>query len=881
MHHPSEKILFPNYTQISSIVPLYLWKILRALSICVAISLVVTLFIYPKTGLFLLWKIAVPLLPLIFLILPGLWRNVCPLAALNQTPRIFGFTKGLAHTDRIKEYSFVIGIVLFFVLVTLRKIVFNDSGTASALLILFALVFAFLGGLIYKGKSGWCSSICPLLPVQRLYGQTPFITLPNSHCQPCVGCTKNCYDFNPSVAYLADQYDDDKQYTGYRRFFAAALPGFILAYFLVPPFPQSTLVALLFHTSTLLIVSIGIFFFLETFAKVSANKLTALFGACAFSVYYWFSLPILLSSVQHIFNAPIPSPILWVLRSLLGGAICIWLYRTYMTEKKFIAQAIAANVSQSVKIGAGANESFKKMGQKEQATITFVPDQKTIASEHGRSILELTESCGLSIESGCRMGICGADPVAVVEGFENLSAIGDSEKATLERLGLADNTRMACCARIRGNAKVSLTPDKKTGAAKIQNSNFDESIKNVVILGNGIAGVTAADHVRRLHPECNIHLISREKMHLYNRMGISRLIYGRSAMQGLYLLPDTWYDEQKISCWINTHVSAIDIHTHKVELATGDLLEYDKLIIATGSSSYIPNIEGYGALGTFSLREAEDALSIRDFAQRHHCKKAVIAGGGLLGLEAAYALHKLGLHVTVLERGKWPLQRQLNLKGGIVLKEYLVGLGLNILVESETKIIKSSTDKRVNNIVLQNGTELPCDLFLMCAGVQPNISLAKAAGIATHKGIIVDACMQTSIESIYAVGDAAEFKSQNYGLWPVAVDQAEIAAINAMGGHKEYTGFVPATMLKVVGAEVSSIGALEMTTPTDTIIELEEPSHNKYRRLIISENKIVGAILIGYPTDGPLVTKAIKEKRDVSPVLLDLKNGNWQVLESL
>jgi len=195
-----EKVIFPNYTQIPTKVPLKVWHLFRALSITFAVFIVLILFLYPDKGLFIIWKLLFPLLPIVFLFIPGLWRNICPLAALNQLPRLFGFSRGLNPSNRIKEYGYVIGISMFFILASSRKVVFNESGIASAFLIFSALTFAFIGGIIYKGKSGWCSTICPLLPVQRLYAQTPFVTVPNSHCKPCQGCAKNCYDFNPSVA---------------------------------------------------------------------------------------------------------------------------------------------------------------------------------------------------------------------------------------------------------------------------------------------------------------------------------------------------------------------------------------------------------------------------------------------------------------------------------------------------------------------------------------------------------------------------------------------------------------------------------------------------------------------------------------------------------
>jgi len=217
--------VFPNYMQMRRRVPLWVWHVVRVFSVAGALVVVALLVAVPATGLKVFWRFIVPLLPLLFFIAPGLWRNICPLAALNQMPRNLRFTRALAAPKWLREYGYVIAIVAFTAVVASRRPLFDHSGVATAVLLLAALGGAFVAGTFFRGKSGWCSSMCPLLPVQRIYGQTPLLTLPNSHCQPCVGCTKNCYDFNPKVAYLADLYDRDQHWSAYRKFFVGAFPG--------------------------------------------------------------------------------------------------------------------------------------------------------------------------------------------------------------------------------------------------------------------------------------------------------------------------------------------------------------------------------------------------------------------------------------------------------------------------------------------------------------------------------------------------------------------------------------------------------------------------------------------------------------------------------
>jgi NAD(P)H-nitrite reductase large subunit len=254
----------------------------------------------------------------------------------------------------------------------------------------------------------------------------------------------------------------------------------------------------------------------------------------------------------------------------------------------------------------------------------------------------------------------------------------------------------------------------------------------------------------------------------------------------------------------------------------------------------------------------------------------VIAGGGLLGIEAGYALHKLGLRVTVLERSDRPLRRQLDARAGQVLREYLQGLGIEVLLRAETAAVQGET--AVQRVALRDGRSLDCDLFLVCAGITPNTELARGAGLEIRRGIVVDDHLRTSAPEIYAVGDAADYRGQVSGLWPVAVEQAETAAINVVGGDKTYAGSAAATILKVVGVDLASIGRFEPASSAERVIALEEADEHRYRKLVLDQGRIAGAILLGYPQDAPAVTAAVKHQVDVSPHLRALEAGDWQVL---
>jgi NADPH-dependent 2,4-dienoyl-CoA reductase/sulfur reductase-like enzyme/ferredoxin len=875
--------VFPNYLQMRQPLPLPLWYAARVLAIGLALALVVVLVVKPSLGLTIWWGFFIPLLPLWFFLAPGLWRNVCPMATLNQTPRLRGFTLALTVPAWAREYGYLFGFLLFMALAATRKVVFNTNGVALAVLMLAALGSAFLGGYLFKGKSGWCSSICPLLPVQRVYGQTPFLVLPNAHCQPCVGCAKNCYDFNPHVAYLADLYDEDTHHADYRRLFVAAFPGFIAAFYTVPNPPAISTVEMYLRFLLYMAISAGSFLALGALVKTTPSRLTALYGAAALNLYYWYNTQNLARQVERSFDVQVPDAAVWIGRGAVLALTLLWLWRTARKEPVYLAEAAGALPPTRVAPAGAAALRRQSEADAGGAEVVIEPEGRRLAAQPGRTLLELIEANGMRIEAGCRMGMCGADPIAVVTGMENLSPVRADERGTLERLGLAENARLACCAKVQGAVSIALTPERPAAPtpSQLAGFRFDAAITRVVVIGNGAAGITAADHLRRRHPACEITVVGREPHHFYNRMAIERLIYGRSAMQGLYLLPESWYEEHDVSCLLNTRAVAIGREVKEVLLGTGERLPYDRLILATGSSAAVPLIEGLPMSGAFVLREADDAIEIRAFAQEHNCWQAVVAGGGLLGLEAAHALHRLGLRVTVLERSPWLLRRQLDARGGVYLREYLEALGLEIVLSAETAAVYG--DGRVAGVRLVDRREFPCDLFLTAAGIAPNVALARQAQIEVRRGVVVDDFMRTSDPSIFAAGDVAEHNGEVTGLWPTACDQAEVAAVNAVGGEKRFTLTTPVTMLKVVGVDLLSVGRFTREAPEDrAIVQIEQSdTGHRYRRLVIADGKIVGGILLGYPLDAPNVTAAVRQQVDVSGCFDELRTGRWEALASL
>ena len=290
---------------------------------------------------------------------------------------------------------------------------------------------------------------------------------------------------------------------------------------------------------------------------------------------------------------------------------------------------------------------------------------------------------------------------------------------------------------------------------------------------------------------------------------------------------------------------------------------------------FIPSIEGWGLSGSFALRHIDDALGLRDYARHHDCQHAVVLGGGLLGLEAAHALIRIGIRVTVVDRNPWILNRQLDTEGGTLLVQILRELHMEVVLNGDAFHLAGGD--RIEGVQLKDGRLIECDLLLVSAGVRPDMTLAQAAGLTVDRGLVVDDEMRTSDPVIYAAGDLAQHRGTVYGIWPASVEQAKVAAANALGDHQVYEGTVPVTQLKVVGVDLFSLGDFN-AAEGDEEIRLLEADERRYRKLILSEGRIKGAIVLGYQQQAADVIRVSKEHLDLTAYLEDLRAGRWEVL---
>jgi NADPH-dependent 2,4-dienoyl-CoA reductase/sulfur reductase-like enzyme/ferredoxin len=509
----------------------------------------------------------------------------------------------------------------------------------------------------------------------------------------------------------------------------------------------------------------------------------------------------------------------------------------------------------------------------------------TVLARDGESLLELAEANGVPMEAGCRMGICGADPVRIDAGLENLSRIRRSEQSTLDRMGLPPGCRMACSARVQGPVTVAPTveaDDEDTtdpGQISISASfPVNPEVRRVVVIGTGIAGITAVEEVRKLHSGVEITVIGAERHDFYNRMAISRLVDEDTTPDKLSLMSPDWARRRRVLYLPGVSAGAINRERREVVPEEGVSLPYDRLVLAMGARSRIPAIQGIDLPGTFALRTIDDALEVRRHVGGLSSRRAVIVGAGLLGLEAAYHLVQAGLRVWIVGRDEWPANRQLDQQAGGLLSQMLQDLGIEYLPNSEPRRLLGQDT--MEGVELMDGHVLEAGLCLVAAGIVPEVDLARQAGLEVVQGVVVDDHMRTSDEAIYAAGDVIEYHGRSFGLWPASVDQAVVAGTNLLGGDIPYHATMAPAQLKVPGIDLLSVGEIIPRGPEDREIRITDRHARHYRKLVLREECAIGAIAIGSPTLFDGIIDAVQVGRDLSAQLAAIERGDWSALAS-
>jgi nitrite reductase (NADH) large subunit len=381
-----------------------------------------------------------------------------------------------------------------------------------------------------------------------------------------------------------------------------------------------------------------------------------------------------------------------------------------------------------------------------------------------------------------------------------------------------------------------------------------------VIVGNGATAVLAAEALLKESPGATVEVYGDEPYLAYRRPQLPDFLAGGVEEERILIHPAAWYEEKGIAVQRGALVVGLDPAAGAIYLADGRKVGYDRLLLTTGSTAFVPPIAGANVPGVFSLRTVDDARAIREYAASR--SYAIVIGGGLLGLEAARGLSSLGLRVTVIELYGWLLPRQLDQDGAAILTEIIEGMGIRVITGVATECVIE--EECLARLRLKDQRVLPAEVILVSAGVRPRVELAREAGLAVNKGVVVDEHLRTSAAGIYAAGDVAEFEGRVYGILPAVWDQAPIAAANMVGREVVYSGTVPTTTLKVVGVDLTSIG--EVNPEREGAVELRraEPEAGRYIKLVLREGRLVGAILLGERKRVRLFTKLIAEQVDVS-----------------
>ena len=384
---------------------------------------------------------------------------------------------------------------------------------------------------------------------------------------------------------------------------------------------------------------------------------------------------------------------------------------------------------------------------------------------------------------------------------------------------------------------------------------------HVVIVGSGVAGVTSARILREKDPKAKISIYTDEKHLYYLRPRLYEVLSGEANPQEIYVFSEQWYEKRGIKVHLNTKVLGLETDKKQLILEDYSRVNYDKVLLANGAHPFIPLIKGVEKIGVFALHSIKDALTIKEYTKK--TRKTIIIGGGLLGLEFAVSLRKLGQQVEVVEIFQRLLPRQLDQDGATILKERIETRGIKIVLGVKTEEILGI--KTISGISLNSGKELCGNLVIISAGVRSNINLALEAGIKVEKGVVVDQYLQTSVDDVYAAGDVAEFEGRVYGIIPAALEQAKISAINMVGREKQvYKGTTPSTILKIVGIDLTSMGLINPEDPKYEEIKKINEEKGIYKKIVLEQGKIVGAIILGDKKDVTWIRKLMNQQIDVT-----------------
>lgn len=376
-----------------------------------------------------------------------------------------------------------------------------------------------------------------------------------------------------------------------------------------------------------------------------------------------------------------------------------------------------------------------------------------------------------------------------------------------------------------------------------------------------MAGVTAARAIRELDADASIDIFTREPYRYYYRPRLPDLVAGEVEPDDIIAYQPDWYESRRIGLHLSEPVRSVDVDSSVVLLGGGRSVSYDSLLVATGADPFVPPIEGAGSGGVFVLRTIDDALAVRDRASG--AERAVVIGGGLLGLEAGRGLQNAGLGVTVLEGADRLLPRQLDAGGAAVLLKDVDRLGIAVRTSANVSRIEGGGE--VSGVSLDDGTTFPCELVLVSTGVRSAVAFLDGSGVKIDRGIVVDPVMRSNVPNLLAAGDVATLEGMVGGNIPVAISQAEAAAGSiARSPDAAPARAVSYNTLKIAGVDVFSAGVTECSDESCREYVHEDGGAGIYRKVVVRGGVIEGAMVVGSRTGVRQLNGLVQSRADVS-----------------
>ena len=405
----------------------------------------------------------------------------------------------------------------------------------------------------------------------------------------------------------------------------------------------------------------------------------------------------------------------------------------------------------------------------------------------------------------------------------------------------------------------------------------------LVMVGNGMAGVRTLEELLKIAPDLyEITVFGAEPHPNYNRILLSPVLAGEQTLEQIVLNDWSWYQQHGITLHAGCTVTQVDRSRRMVHAsnAAGETMAvpYDRLILATGSNPFMLPLPGKDLAGVLAYRDIADTQAMIAAAARY--RHAVVIGGGLLGLEAANGLMKRGMQVTVVHAAEWLMERQLDPVAGHMLQKALQERGMQFLMQAQTSALLGNEDGRVRAVRFKDGSEVPADLVVMAVGIRPNTGLAESMHLHVNRGIVVNDTMQTTTDArIYAVGECAAHRGVAYGLVAPLFEQGKVLANHlAEFGIGRYQGSQTSTKLKVTGIDLFSAGDFMGGADTEEIL-LSDPGSGQYKKLVLKDDKLVGACLYGNTVDGSWYFKLLREGRSVADLRDRLMFGESNIGE--